>query len=230
MLICFLCAMETEAKPLLGKVEIVATTKLGFATLHECAYQGRKFFVGLCGIGKVLSASGLAGIIVAHPEIDSYINLGVGGSLDANKAPILSAVVGKGYVQHDMDTSPIGDPKAFLSGVNLIEVPGDKAMVELLSKACLDKGISVYQGVIASGDNFVVDEEIKAGFVRDFNAISVDMEAAAYAETAYVYGKPFTALRVISDAVDHSNEYMRYKGQCAESASEVALHLLSIVE
>ncbi len=226
MLTCFLCAMDSEAKPLLAKAELLATSKVGFASLYSCAYEGKRFFLAVCGIGKVLSACGLAGIAVAHPEIDQFVNLGVGGSLDPKTAPLLSAVVGKGYVQHDMDTSPIGDPKAFLSGVNLIEIPAEKPIVASLSKACEDVGLGVYQGTIVSGDTFVVDEEIKRGFVRDFHAISVDMEAASYAEAAYVYGKPFAALRIISDVVDHNKEYMLYKDKASEIGSEVALAFL----
>ncbi len=227
-MICFLCAMESEAKPLLGKAEVESETSIGFARLYECRYDGLPFYLAICGIGKVLSASGLSGIIVAHPEIDAYVNLGVGGSLDASKANLLSAVIGTGFVQHDMDTSPIGDPKAFLSGVNLIEVPAEKKLVSSLGKACEKAGVSVYEGVIVSGDNFVVDEEKKKGFVVEFNAISVDMESAAYAEVAYVYKKPFTALRIVSDAVDHQKEYMLYKDEAARIGSDVALKLVSI--
>ena len=218
--------MDGEAKPLLAKSKILETSKVGFATLYSCVYEDKPFFVGVCGIGKVLSACGLSGIAVAHPEIDQFINLGVGGSLDAAKAPLLSAVVGKGFVQHDMDTSPIGDPKAYLSGVGLIEVPADEGMVKALSSTCEEVGLSVYCGTIASGDTFIIDEEIKQGFVRDFHAISVDMEGAAYAEAAYVYKKPFAALRIISDAVDHSKEYQLYKGKAAEIGSEVAVAFL----
>lgn len=226
MLTCFLCAMDSEAKPLLAKTETLSTSKVGFATLYSCSYEGKSFFVAVCGIGKVLSACGLSGIAVAHPEIDQFINLGVGGSLDASKAPLLSAVVGKGFVQHDMDTSPIGDPKAYLSGVGLIEIPAEEHMVEALSKACREVGLSVYCGTIASGDTFITDEEIKQGFVRDFGAISVDMEGAAHAEAAYVYKKPFAALRIISDAVDHNKEYQLYKDKAADIGSEVALAFL----
>ena len=226
MLICFLCAMAGEANPVLEKVTVLNKTKVGFATLHECECDGIRFFVAVCGVGKVLSASGLSGIIVAHPEIDSFVNLGIGGSLDAEKAPLLSAVVGKGYVQHDMDTTVFGDPKGFLWGLDFIEIPAEKGMVEALSKACRSIGLKVTEGVIASGDTFVADEEKKAGFVREFGAISVDMEAAAYAETAYVYGKPFTALRIISDAVDHQKEYELYKEKATSIGSDVAIALL----
>ncbi len=226
MLLCFLCAMESEARPLLEKAEVVETNKIGFATLYSCRLDNRPFFLAVCGIGKVLSASGLSGIIVAHPEIDGYVNLGIGGSLNAHKAPLMSAVIGSGYVQHDMDTSAIGDPKAYLSGLNVIEVPAEEGIVVALSSACLTVGVHVYRGVIVSGDTFITDEDKKMGFARDYNAISVDMEAAAYAEVAYVYEKPFAALRIISDAVDHSNEYRLYKDKAAAKSSEVAVALL----
>ena len=227
MLNCFLCAMESEAKPILEKVDVLESTKIGYATLYACSDKGKKFFVAVCGVGKVFSASGFSGIIVAHPEIDRFINVGIGGSLNAEKAPLLSAVVGDSFVQHDMDTSAVdGCPRGFLWGIELIKIPGEKGIVKALASTCENLDIPVYCGTIVSGDTFVADEEKKKGFVEEFDAISVDMEAAAYATVAYVYGKPFTALRIISDAVDHYAEYLLYKGQAAEKASEVALAFL----
>ena len=226
-LICILCAMEGEAKPILGKVEVRFSEKHGLATLYSCVYKGHEFFVAQCGVGKVFSASGLSAIITAHPEIDAYINVGVGGSLDPEKANLLSAVIGKGFVQHDFDTSAFGDPIGFLWGIDIIEVPADKELVELVCKASKQAGLSVYEGVIASGDTFIVDEEKKQGFVKEFDAISVDMEASAYATVAYIHKKPFTALRIVSDAVDHQNEYLKYKEKAAELGSEVALNAIA---
>ena len=226
-LICILCAMEGEAKPILDKVEVRSSEKHGLATLFSCVYKGHGFFVAQCGVGKVFSASGLSAIITAHPEIDAYINVGVGGSLDPKKANLLSAVIGKGFVQHDFDTSAFGDPIGFLWGIDIIEVPADKELVELVSKASKKAGLSVYEGVIASGDTFIVDEEKKQGFVKEFDAISVDMEASAYATVAYIHKKPFTALRIVSDAVDHQNEYIKYKEKAAEIGSEVALNAIA---
>lgn len=227
-MICFLCAMEGEAAPVLQKSQIEKEEKVGFARLYSCVYQGHEFFLAICGIGKVLSASGLSGIITAHPEITGYINLGIGGSLDPKRANLLSAVVGMEFVQHDMDTSPFGDPRGFLNGLGIVKIPAEKQIALDLVKACKNSGLSVYEGVIVSGDTFVTDEEKKQGFVTEFDAISVDMEAAAYAEVAYVYQKPFAALRIISDAVDHHNEYVKYKPRACEIGSEVALNFLSI--
>lgn len=226
-LICILCAMEGEAKPILDKAEVRNSEKHGFATLSSCAYKGHEFFVARCGVGKVFSASGLSAIITAHPEIDAYINVGIGGSLDPNKANLLDAVIGKGFVQHDYDTSAFGDPIGFIWGIDIIEIPADKELVNLVSNASKKTGLSVYEGIIASGDTFVADEEKKQGFVEKFDAISCDMEAAAYAAVAYVHKKPFTALRIVSDAVDHQNEYLKYKEKAAELGSEVALNAIA---
>ena len=227
-MICFLSAMEAEAQPVLRKSTILGEERIGFARLYRCSYEGVPFFFAVCGIGKVLSASGLSGIIVAHPEIDSFLNLGIGGSLDAEKAGLLSAVIGTSFVQHDMDTTSFGDPKGYLNGLDTVEIKAEDDVVSLLQKACQECGLAVYKGLISSGDSFVTDEEKKRGFVEDFGAISVDMEAAAYAETAAVYHKGFAALRIISDAVDHQNEYLRYKKQACEIGGEVALKFLSI--
>ena len=41
-------------------------------------------------------------------------------------------VVSRGLVQHDMDTSAVGDPKGFISGMNLITIPATEKLVNLV--------------------------------------------------------------------------------------------------
>ena len=79
---------------------------------------------------------------------------------------------------------------------------------------------------MASGDQFITDESIKQRIVEQFDALMIDMEAAAFAEVALGYGKPFTAIRVVSDAVDHQKEYWENKLPACEKVCQIGVELL----
>ena len=180
----------------------------------------------ISGIGKVLAASALSAAISAHPEIDAVINVGIGGSLDANAAPLLSAVLGEKFAQHDMDTTCFGDPLGYLNGIDTVYLDASDELLASLEEACGRIAIPCVRATIASGDRFITDEKEKGEIVRRFGALLIDMETAAFAEVCHVYHKPFSCLRIVSDAVDHYNEYVRYKPLAIETACKAALALL----
>ena len=73
------------------------------------------------------------------------VNIGVAGTLtkDLN---VLDVAVATNVLQHDMDTSPIGDPKGLLSGINMILLPADTKMVELMCSCLADRNIHYKKG------------------------------------------------------------------------------------
>lgn len=71
---------------------------------------GRKIVVAVCGIGKVAAAMCAQTMILKYSP-ECIINTGVGGSLDP-ELHICDVVIAESLVQHDMDTSPLGDPVA----------------------------------------------------------------------------------------------------------------------
>ena len=55
-----------------------------------------------------------------------------------------------------MDTSPIGDPVGLISGINLVNIPCDKKLADLMEQAVSKVGtITSKRGVIASGDQLI---------------------------------------------------------------------------
>ena len=74
------------------------------------------------------------------------VNIGVAGTLtkDLN---VLDVAVATNVLQHDMDTSPIGDPKGLLSGINMILLPADTKMVELMCSCLADRNITTKRAI-----------------------------------------------------------------------------------
>lgn len=165
---------------------------------------GEEVVVAKCGIGKVFAALCTEAMINFYSP-DLIINTGVAGSLceDLSTADV---ALSTSVVQHDMDTSAIGDPVGLISGINVIEISADKALVNRLFEVIESIGIKCKKGVIASGDRFVADAETKKKIVGEFNAVACEMEGGAVGHVCYVNRVPFAVVRAISDNADGKSE------------------------
>ena len=152
-----------------------------------------------CGVGKVAAAM-CAEAMLLRFGATALLNTGVAGGL-ADGMKVTDIAVATNVVQHDMDTTAIGDPAGLISGLNVVHIPTDKAMTELLAKSAAKAG-TVFTGTIASGDLFVAKNEDKTRIKSAFGAIACEMEGAAIGQVAYTNGVPFAVLRVISDGGD----------------------------
>ena len=82
----------------------------------------------------------------------------------------------------------------------------DDALRSLAVKVCreVNPDIQVFEGRIASGDQFVCDQGVKDNIVKEFSAYAVEMEGAAIGQAAALNGIPFLIIRAISDKADNS--------------------------
>ncbi len=218
---CFVFAMEKEAKPLLDQCQILKTETFGFTKCYTCSLEGRTFLVAISGIGKGFAAACVASV-AAHYQVEAIVNGGVAGSLDGKKAPILSAVIAKHVVEHDLDTSPIGDPVGLVSGINIVEIPVDEKLAQGLNKACKKVGVSTCRGVISSGDTFFRHEDPRREKAHQrFDSLSMDMESGPFGQIAYAHHIPFASMRVISDCEDPEVEYAQNVGKASELVCQI---------
>ncbi len=203
--------MENKVSETISGVEYVK------GTLHE-----KEVVVAVCGIGKVAAAMCTQTMILKYAP-DRIINTGVGGSL-STKLAIGDVAVAESLVQHDMDTSPLGDPVGLISGINVVNMPADEKIVETLIKGveALD-GIKALKGVIASGDQFIASEEKKKSITDNFGAIVCEMEGASIAQVCYTNGVPFGVVRAVSDCADGSShmDYGEFLPIAAANAAKI---------
>ena len=127
-------------------------------------------------------------------------------------------------VQHDMDTSVLGDPVGLISGINLVKLPADVDASAKLAEAAVSCGLTVETGVIVSGDQFIGDHDKKEWLRSTFGAIACEMEGAAIAHASYLNGIPFIIIRAISDKADDSAEmdYPTFEKAAAEHSALIA--------
>ena len=193
-------AMSDEVEGLISRLENADSTTVCGVKFYTGTLIGKPVVIAKCGVGKVFaSICATAMIINFSPRL--IVNTGVGGAL----SPSLSCadiVVSESLVQYDMDTSPLGDPKGLVSGINKVYFESDKRAADIILEAARELGIPAKRGVIATGDKFVADKETKERIVADFSADVCEMEGAAIAHAAYVCDTPSVVVRAISDGAD----------------------------
>ena len=222
-----ICAMESEAEEILSALENKKEEKIGSLKFSLGTCGEKKLVVAVCGIGKVFAAL-CAQTLILNYAPDCLICSGVAGSL-SEKLEILDVALGESLVQHDMDTSPLGDPVGLISGINKVFLPCDPDLSASIKKAAKDLKINVLEGVIATGDQFVATKEQKEKIRSAFGAIACEMEGGAIAQTAFVNGVPFACIRAISDSYLGKNE-MDYAKFAPAAAKRGAQLLLSAIK
>ena len=164
---------------------------------------GHPVVVAVSGVGKVNAAICTEAMILRYsPKF--IINSGVAGGLSAELS-LCSAVIASFVIQHDMDTSPLGDPVGYISGLGLVEIPTDEDLSKKLLAAALENDIHAIKGKIVSGDQFINSSE-KKDYLRDFfGGAACEMEAASIGHVCFKNSVPFAILRTISDNADDSS-------------------------
>lgn len=192
--------------------------------------QGKNAVVAKCGIGKVFAAVCAQTMILKYaPEL--VLNTGVGGTL-TDKLNIGDIAVAADVVQHDMDTSPLGDPVGLVSGINVVYFPADEVAVKLISNSASELGINSEKGTVASGDQFIASREQKERIKSSFNAIACEMEGAAIGHVCYINKVPFAVIRAISDSADDSShmDYGEFLKLAAERSFNVVMKFISALD
>ena len=193
-------AMDDEVRELISLLEDRKNETVSGIDFNTGRLFGKNVVVAKCGVGKVFAAIATEAMIIKYsPEL--IVNSGVGGALDKSLRP-LDIVFADKLVQHDMDTSPIGDPVGLISGINKVYFDTDKRAREILEAAAKEQGVNYLVGTVATGDKFISDKADKERITELFGASACEMEGGAIAHTAYVNGTPFMVVRAISDSAD----------------------------
>ena len=111
-------AMHIEVETIKALMENKTVETISGVDYVRGVLHGSEIVIAACGIGKVAAAMCAQTMILKYAP-DCIINTGVGGSL-CTKLAIGDIAVAEKLVQHDMDTSPLGDPKGLISGINKI--------------------------------------------------------------------------------------------------------------
>ncbi|MFW5780565.1 MAG: 5'-methylthioadenosine/adenosylhomocysteine nucleosidase [Bacillota bacterium] len=193
MIIGIIIAMPEEMAPYKKHIEEI-DTHYG-REFHKGNIGDNKIVICLSGIGKVNAAFATT-ILVEKYKPELIISTGVSGGLGQKKP--MDIVVAQNIVQHDVDTSPLGDPKGMVSTIKKIYFETSKSHTQKIYDSLENASL----GTMACGDQFVAGKEKSQEIVNTFGAIACDMESGAIAQVAYITNTEFVVIRGISDSAD----------------------------
>lgn len=203
------------------KEETVGGIKFISGTLSE-----KKAVCAVCGVGKVFAAMCAQTMILKYSPA-CIVNTGVAGGLAAGLG-VLDTVAADSVVQHDMDTSALGDPVGMISGINTVKIPCDEAVASALKASVEAIGARCVCGTVASGDRFIADKESREYIKKTFGALACEMEGAAVGQVCFVNGVPFGVLRALSDCGDGNapEDFPAFAKKAAEISSGAVLEFV----
>ncbi len=219
-------AMDIEVNGIVSSMENVTEKTISGIRFYRGSLYDKEIVVAKCGIGKVFAAICAQTMILEyHPDV--IINSGVAGSL-CEDLEILNVAIANNVVQHDMDTSPLGDPKGLISGINVIYFEANQGVVETLVKSADMAFCKSLCGTIATGDKFMSNSEEKKSLNKDFGAIACEMEGGAVGHTCYVNNIPFGILRSISDGHGAEMDYATFAEKAANQSIKIVKNFVKI--
>jgi adenosylhomocysteine/aminodeoxyfutalosine nucleosidase len=199
MKIAIMGAMPEEIAPILEIIGEYKTTQYAGNSYYEANYKGCEVVVAYSKIGKVFSTL-TATTMIEHFGCDKLLFSGVAGGINPS-LKIGDLIVATKLSQHDLDITAFGHPMGYVPG-GAVFVQTDTKLIEIAKEVASELGKTVQEGTIATGDQFVHDESIKANIVKHFNADALEMEGGSVAVVCDALEVPFFILRAISDTAD----------------------------
>ncbi len=192
-------AMPEEIAPILEKIGTYKTTEYAGNKYYEATYNGVDLVIAYSKIGKVFSTL-TAATMIEHFGAEKLLFSGVAGAI-SSELKVGDLIVATKLSQHDLDITAFGHPFGYVPE-GAVFVESDKTLLELSKTVAAEMGLHVKEGIIATGDQFVANEERKNWIGSTFGADALEMEGGSVAVVCNALHVPFFILRAISDAAD----------------------------
>lgn len=215
--ILILAALPEEADALFPGAGV---REEGVFALRRLAAHGHAVAIGTCGLGKV-NAALAAGLLGA--EADLLLMSGTCGAL-GGAAP--GAYWLAEAVQHDYGAAHPGLFRRYRAG----DWPmGDAGEAHFCAMA--DPGLGLPHARIASGDSFVACPDAAADLAANLGATLVDMEVGAVAQAAARLGKPWAAIKAVTDEAngDSGGDFQANLERAARLAGQEVERLVALL-
>ena len=198
-------ALKGEIRSMLRSADAKPLETVAGVSVYEIE-PGILAYLG--GVGKVNAAMS-AQLFIDRFHPDWIVNAGVAGSfLDL---PIGTIVLAKDFVQHDVDTTAMGDPIGMVSTVDRVDFPTSEW--ERLSGILTAQGVAHQVGRVATGEVFMTKGSRADWVAETVSPTLCEMEGGAIAQVCLRNRVKFTALKSVSDRLCQENnaeEYFNY--------------------
>lgn len=226
MKIAIMGAMPEEVAPILEKVGSYKTIEYAGNRYYVANYKGIDLVIAYSKIGKVFSTL-TATTMIEHFGATKLLFSGVAGAISPT-LKVGDLIVATKLAQHDLDITAFGHPFGYVpEGAVFIET--DKEMIKMSKEVAASMGKNVQEGIIATGDQFVANEERKNWIGSTFGADALEMEGGSVAVVCNALNVPFFILRAISDAADMDASFS-FDEFLETSAKESAEFVMKMVD
>ncbi len=226
MKIAVMGAMPEEIEPILERMDSYETIEYAKNIYYEGKYRDIDIVVAYSKIGKVF-ATLTATILLEKFKCDTLLFSGVAGGLNPD-FQIGDLVIASKLSQFDLDITVFGHPHGYVPE-GQVYIEADKRLRELAKEIADRKDIKLFEGIIATGDQFVSSDNTKEFIYDIFKADAVEMEGASVAVVCDSLDVPFFILRAISDTAN-SDAGVDFDKFLEESAKISADFILDMVE
>lgn len=248
-----ICALPEERAALLDFLEDISHREIAGREVLTGWMDDRPIALAECGVGKVAAAI-LATLLIRDFDCRALLMSGVAGGVNPSLA-IGDIVVARRLIQHDFGrlqagaltpfrpgTTPLGPGRrdfaydltdtlverieTVLASLRLPDLPAD-----LNLRDGVQRHRRILMGTIVSGDQFINDESVRRRLQGDFQADAVEMEGAAVAQVAALFGVPAVVVRSLSDLAGAEShlDFDRFVTVMAPDAAGVIRRLAAVI-
>ncbi|CAM4117227.1 5'-methylthioadenosine/adenosylhomocysteine nucleosidase [Campylobacter armoricus] len=204
MKIAILGAMPEEVTPLLETLKEYQAIEYANNTYYLTKYKNHELIIAYSKIGKVNSTLS-ATIMIEKFKAELLLFTGVAGAFNPS-LEIGDLIYATKLVQYDLDITAFGHPLGYVPG-NKIFIKTDEKLNNLALEVAKELGIRLQSGIIATGDEFICDENKKSKIREIFNADACEMEGASVALVCDALKIPCLILRSMSDKAGEKAEF-----------------------
>ncbi|EEC4842159.1 5'-methylthioadenosine/adenosylhomocysteine nucleosidase [Campylobacter lari] len=204
MKIAILGAMPEEVTPLLETLKEYQTIEYANNTYYLAKYKNHELIIAYSKIGKVNSTLSAA-IMIEKFKAELLLFTGVAGAFNPS-LEIGDLIYATKLAQYDLDITAFGHPLGYVPG-NEIFIKTDGKLNNLAIEVAKELGVKLQSGIIATGDEFICDENKKAKIREIFNADACEMEGASVALVCDALKIPCLILRSMSDKAGEKAEF-----------------------
>jgi len=218
--------MPEEIEPILKRVGSYETVVYAQNRYFTCKFGTHQLVIAYSKIGKVFSTL-TAATLIEKFGAEVLLFSGVAGGINPELG-IGDLIVATQLCQHDLDITAFGHPYGYVpEGAVFIE--SDRRLRECAFDVALEMGMTLKEGIIATGDQFVASPEKKAWIGKTFHADALEMEGASVAVVCDALEVPFLVLRAISDTADMDAGF-DFESFLENSAKRSADFIMNMVE
>lgn len=218
-------AMEEEVAILKDKLTDMNEISVAHVKFYRGKLNSKEVVLTQSGIGKVNAAISTT-LLIEKFNPNLIINTGSAGALDESLS-VGDMLISNDVVYHDVDATAFGYKLGQIPQMPL-EFKSDQ---ELL-KSVETENYNAKIGQIVSGDSFIGSVEQRLTIKRQFpEAMAVEMEATAIAQTCYQFNVPFIVTRAVSDLANGKADisFEEFLGEAAKSSSSIVEALIKVL-